>query len=320
MIPAVAVIEARGPCVVKAILGVELGEVGIAIGIIKRFIEGVLRSTFTAWPVFRSKIVPRVKGRCSRGANRRVTVARSPNQVRKGGDKAAFCFTEIAPVIFILIFPINRRQICAFDGAGDVDAAVPPPKLVGCRGNRTGEPPLRTFGDDVNQPAGVENTVQRRAGPFRLPPVSVAALKPRGRTVRRPLVAIEPSRLAPKPRRVPASWVPPRVLVCTTLAIVIQRPVERGGVLIFENPIADGKPTTWWNIQQRHRGQRRGRGAERLIAAGGALLAPSATTVMVSSGVVATFAALFSAAINPGEAKRSEKRPPLCNEVKATWG
>ena len=37
--PAVAVIEARGPCVVKAILGVELSEIGIAIGNIKRFIE-----------------------------------------------------------------------------------------------------------------------------------------------------------------------------------------------------------------------------------------------------------------------------------------
>ena len=42
-------------------------------------------------------------------------------------------------------------------------------------------------------------------------------------------------------------------------------------MLIFENPIADGI-NHLRNIQQRHRGQRRGGGAEWLIAAGGALL------------------------------------------------
>jgi hypothetical protein len=62
MILAVAVVEARGPGVVKAIFGVQLREIGIAIGNIKRSSKRVLRSTFTAWPVLRSKIVPRSNG------------------------------------------------------------------------------------------------------------------------------------------------------------------------------------------------------------------------------------------------------------------
>ena len=55
------------------------------------------------------------------GRGHRCPLAK-PGQGR--GDKAAFVFTEIAPVILILIFPNQSvRQIRAFDGAGDVDAA-----------------------------------------------------------------------------------------------------------------------------------------------------------------------------------------------------
>ncbi|SLW72397.1 Uncharacterised protein [Klebsiella pneumoniae] len=95
---------------------------------------------------------------------------------------------------------------------------VPPPKLVevpetepeNCRSGRLVMTLINPPGSRI--PYSVE------AGPFRTSTRSVAALKLRGSTVRRPLVMIEPSRLAPKPRRVKASWVPPRVLVCTTLA------------------------------------------------------------------------------------------------------
>ena len=168
VILAVAVIEARGPGVVKAILGVELSEIGIAIGNIKRFIEAGFAIDVNRIAGIQIEDSAAIKGgavvavRIGRG--HRCPLAK-PGQGR--GDKAAFVFTEIAPVILILIFADQSvRQICAFDGAGDVDAAGAAAKAGGGPGNRTGELPLRPFSDDVDQPAGVEDTVQRRGGPL----------------------------------------------------------------------------------------------------------------------------------------------------------
>ena len=168
MILAVAVVEARGPGVVKAILGVKLSEIGIAIGNIKRFIEAGFAidvHRMAGIQIENSAAVKRravVAVRIGRGHRRPFT---KPGQGR--GDKAAFVFTKIAPVILILVFPNQPvRQIRAFDGAGDVEAAGTAAKAGGRRGNRTRELPLRPFGDDVDQPAGVEDTVQRRSWPL----------------------------------------------------------------------------------------------------------------------------------------------------------
>ncbi|SLX47195.1 Uncharacterised protein [Klebsiella quasipneumoniae] len=253
VILAVAVIEARGPGVVKAILGVQLGEVGIAIGNIKRFIEAGFAIDVHRMPGIEIEDSAAVEGgavvavRIGRGHRRPVA---KPGQGR--GDKAAFVFTKVAPVILILIFADQPvRQIRAFDGSGDVDAAGAAAKAGGGPGNRTGELPLRTFGDDVDQPAGIENTVQRRGG-------SLQDFHPFGGGVKAArqhgaqavghdrAVAVSAEAAAGKSVLGAAKGVG-----LHHVGYVIQRLIERGGVLIFENPIADGIHHLR-NIQQRH--------------------------------------------------------------------
>lgn len=88
MILAVAVIEARGPGVVKAILGVELSEIGIAIGNIKRFIEAGFAIDVNRMAGIQIEDSAAIKGGAVVAVRiDAVTVARSPNQVREGAIK-----------------------------------------------------------------------------------------------------------------------------------------------------------------------------------------------------------------------------------------
>ena len=168
MILAVTVVKAGGPGIVQAIFGVQLRQIGITIGHVKRLVKA-------RFPIDVDRVTG-IKIEDGTAIERSIVVAMGVRHVHRRpvakpgqgrGDKAAFLFTKVAPVILMLVLaddPVGQPR--AFDGAGDVKLAGTAAKAAGGGGNRAAEGSLRAFRDDVNQSAGVKNAVQRGGRAF----------------------------------------------------------------------------------------------------------------------------------------------------------
>ena len=253
VILAVAVVEAGGPGLVEPVFGVKLRQVGIAVGNVKRFVK--TRFTIDVNGLFGREIENRP------AIERRIVVAMRVRHVHRGavakpgqgrGDKAALLFAKVAPVVFILIFADDPvRQPRPFDGPGDVKLAAAAAKAGGGRRNRAAEGFLRAFGHHVNQPAGVENAVQRRGRAFQHLHALGGGVEAARQDGAQPVghngtVAVGAETAAGKGVLGAAEGIG-----LHDVSDVIQRLVERGDVLIFQHPIADGV-NHLRDIQQRH--------------------------------------------------------------------
>ena len=160
---AVAVVELRGPLAVKTVFRVQLRQIGLTIGHVKRLVKAGfaidINGFFSVEIEDRSAIERRfiVAMRIEHGHG---GIIAEPGERR--GDKGAAFVAKITPVIFVLILTREAiRQTRAVDRAGHIDLSGAAAKAGGGGGQRTTEGSLRAFGDDVNQAARIENAIQR---------------------------------------------------------------------------------------------------------------------------------------------------------------
>ena len=170
------------------------------------------------------------------------------------GDKGAAFGAEITPVILVLIFARQAiRQARAVNRAGNINLSGAAAKAGRGSGEGTAEGLLRAFGDDVNQAARIENAVERRGRAFQhlyALGCGIKAARQHGAQAvgHDRAVAVRAKSAAHEGILRTAQGVG-----LHHVADVIERFIQRGGMLILKHFIADGIDHLR-DVQHRHVG------------------------------------------------------------------
>ncbi|MNS71177.1 hypothetical protein D3C72_1045370 [compost metagenome] len=190
-----------------------------------------------------------------------------PGQRRR--DKGAALFAEITPVILSLILTRQAiRQTCAFNRAGHIELSGAAAKAGGGRRDRTAELSFRVLRYHVNQPARIEDPVQRRRRAFQHFDALRRSIKAARQHGAQAVGHDRPVTVCAKTTAHKRILRPAKGVGLHHVADVIQRFVERGSVLIFQYLIAHGIDHLR-DVQHRHSRERGGGGVQRLIAVSG---------------------------------------------------